>query len=66
MNDAAAIANTIDSETVFRNQKIQSEINSEFVRLQNLNIFYSLKKNSEDIDAKPCQICKKNRKEILW
>ena len=66
LQDAAAISSSLDQEQVFRNQRIQSDINSEFVRLQNLNIFYSLKKTSEDIDSKPCQICKKGRKEILW
>ena len=46
--------------------KIKSNFNSENINLQNLSIFKSLKKNSEQIDSKKCESCKKNVKEILW
>lgn len=66
LDDAAALASTIGEEQSFRIQKIQTDIYSENVRLQNLSIFSGLKKVTEDIDSKLCQICKKGRKEIIW
>lgn len=65
-NDSANIVDQIEEEQSFRNTKNQTDLVSENVRLQNLSIFTTLKKNVEELDSKNCQICKKNHKEILW
>lgn len=56
----------IEEEESYRNNRISTDLLSEYVRLQNLSIFVSLKKTAEEIDSKSCRICQKNRKEILW
>ena len=64
--ESKAIIRTLDEEESIRSLNLETNFMSENIRLQNMSIFTSLKKQTETLDGKLCQSCKKREKETAW
>ena len=60
------LVDLLNEQESMRSINLKRDFFTENIRLQNLSLFSTLKKQWDKIDAKPCQICKQNKKETLW